>query len=182
MRSGRGHLFHVVHRETCLEQEWFIFFIFIAFIITNHHSFYQASTHISSHIISVTITHKFWVPQKLTWWQQFGLKKAVFRCFFGQNPFSRPNDRLSPLACHLESLWFNLSYLEPFLKHPTRRQNFANTLEPHCAHYLTLRLNLISNSSGKSVLTTFARILQKWTQGRAVVLFVYIKYWLYGNC
>ena len=33
----------------------------------------------------------------------------------------------------------NLSYQSSLLKHPTRRQNFANTLEPHCAHYLTLR-------------------------------------------
>ena len=54
------------------------------------------------------------VPQKLTWCQQFGLqvlpkwgdaniwplKKAVFRCFFGQNKFSRLNGRLSPIACH----------------------------------------------------------------------------------
>ena len=31
---------------------------------------------------------------------------AVFRCFFGRNKFSRPNCRLSPIACHtyLESL------------------------------------------------------------------------------
>ena len=28
------------------------------------------------------------------------------------------------------------------MKHPTRRQNFANTLKPHCAHYLTLRLKI----------------------------------------
>ena len=54
------------------------------------------------------------VPQKLTWCQQFGLqifpkwsdaekppqKNAVFRCFFGRNKFSRPNGRLSPIACH----------------------------------------------------------------------------------
>ena len=33
----------------------------------------------------------------------------------------------------------NLSYQSSLLKHPTRRQNFANTLKPHCAHYLTLR-------------------------------------------
>ena len=33
----------------------------------------------------------------------------------------------------------NLSYQSSLLTHPTRRQNFANTLEPHCAHYLTLR-------------------------------------------
>ena len=26
------------------------------------------------------------------------------------------------------------------MNNPTRRQNFANTLDPHCAHYLTLRL------------------------------------------
>ena len=25
------------------------------------------------------------------------------------------------------------------MKHPTRRQNFANTVDPLCAHYLTLR-------------------------------------------
>ena len=54
------------------------------------------------------------LPQKLTWCQQFGLqifpkwgdaekppqKNAVFRCFFGRNKFSRPNGRLSPIACH----------------------------------------------------------------------------------
>ena len=54
------------------------------------------------------------VPQKLTWCQQFGLQifpkwgdadicrleMAVFRCFFGRNKFSRPNGRLSPIACH----------------------------------------------------------------------------------
>ena len=54
------------------------------------------------------------IPQKLTWCQQFGLqifpkwgdahilpqKNAVFRCFFGRNKFSRPNGRLSPIACH----------------------------------------------------------------------------------
>ena len=34
----------------------------------------------------------------------------------------------------------NLSYQSSLLKHPTRRQNFANTLKLHCAHYLTLRL------------------------------------------
>ena len=34
----------------------------------------------------------------------------------------------------------NLSYQSSLLKHPTRRQNFAYTLQPHCAHYLTLRL------------------------------------------
>ena len=27
-------------------------------------------------------------------------KNAVFRCFFGLNKFSRPNGRLSPIACH----------------------------------------------------------------------------------
>jgi len=60
------------------------------------------------------------VPQKLTWCQQFGLQifpkwgdadicpleMAVFRCFFGQNKFSRPNGRLSPIAC--------LTYLESY--------------------------------------------------------------------
>ena len=60
------------------------------------------------------------VPQKLTWCQQFGLqifpkwgdaekppqKYAVFRCFFGRNKFSRPNGRLSPIAC--------LTYLESY--------------------------------------------------------------------
>ena len=60
------------------------------------------------------------VPQKLTWCQQFGLqifpkwgdaekppqKDAVFRCFFGRNKFSRPNGRLSPIAC--------LTYLESY--------------------------------------------------------------------
>ena len=54
------------------------------------------------------------VLQKLTWCQQFGLQifpkwgdahiwrleMAVFRCFFGRNKFSRPNGRLSPIACH----------------------------------------------------------------------------------
>ena len=54
------------------------------------------------------------VGQKLTWCQQFGLQifpkwgdadicpleMAVFRCFFGRNKFSRPNGRLSPIACH----------------------------------------------------------------------------------
>ena len=54
------------------------------------------------------------IPQKLTWCQQFGLQifpkwgdanifrleMAVFRCFFGRNKFSRPNGRLSPIACH----------------------------------------------------------------------------------
>ena len=54
------------------------------------------------------------------WCQQFGiqvlpkgadanfchLEKAVFRCFFGLNRFSRSNSRLSSVACHpfLESL------------------------------------------------------------------------------
>merc|ERR1712240_810565 len=71
------------------------------------------------------------VPQKLTWCQQFGLQifpkggdahicrleMAVFRCFFGRNKFSRPNGRLSPIAC--------LTYLESYSVHPTRRQNFA---------------------------------------------------------
>ena len=33
----------------------------------------------------------------------------------------------------------NLSYQSSLLKHPTRRQNFANTLQPHCAQYLTPR-------------------------------------------
>merc|ERR1712016_294618 len=60
------------------------------------------------------------VPQKLTWCQQFDLQifpklgdadicrleMAVFRCFFGQNKFSRPNGRLSPIAC--------LTYLESY--------------------------------------------------------------------
>ena len=60
------------------------------------------------------------VPQKLTWCQQFGLQifpkwgdadicpleMAVFRCFFGRNKFSRPNGRLSPIAC--------LTYLESY--------------------------------------------------------------------
>ena len=55
------------------------------------------------------------VPQKLAWCQQFGiqvlpkkgdadfcrLEKAVFRCFFGLNNFSRPDGRISPIACHL---------------------------------------------------------------------------------
>ena len=142
MRSGRGHLFHVVHRETCLEQEWFIFFIFIAFIITNHHSFYQASTHISSHIISVTITHKFWVPQKLTWWQQFGLKKAVFRCFFGQNPFSRPNDRLSLIECHAysECLWFigQLELSWTYFSASYEASEFCWQIEPSVLQHLRL--------------------------------------------
>ena len=30
------------------------------------------------------------------------------------------------------------------MKHPTRRQNFANTVDTLCAHYLTLRLIGIS--------------------------------------
>ena len=63
------------------------------------------------------------VTQKLTWCQQFGLQifpkwgdadifrleMAVFRCFFGRNKFSRPNGRLSPVACHtyLENLCIN---------------------------------------------------------------------------
>merc|ERR1711973_202842 len=34
----------------------------------------------------------------------------------------------------------NLSYQSSLLKHPTRRQNFANTVGTLCAHYLTLRL------------------------------------------
>ena len=34
----------------------------------------------------------------------------------------------------------NLSYQSSLLKHPTRRQNFAKTVDPLCAHYLTLRL------------------------------------------
>ena len=34
----------------------------------------------------------------------------------------------------------NWSYQSSLLKHPTRRQNFANTLKPHCAHYLAPRL------------------------------------------
>ena len=33
----------------------------------------------------------------------------------------------------------NLSYQSSLLKHPTRRQNFANTVDTLCAHYLTLR-------------------------------------------
>ena len=33
----------------------------------------------------------------------------------------------------------NLSYQSSLLKHPSRRQNFANTLQPHCAQYLTPR-------------------------------------------
>ena len=61
--------------------------------------------------------------QKLTWCQQFGLQifpkwgdadicrleMAVFRCFFGLNKFSRPNGRLSHIACHtyLKSLCIN---------------------------------------------------------------------------
>ena len=82
------------------------------------------------------------VPQKLTWCQQFGLQifpkwgdadicrleMAVFRCFFGQNKFSRPNGRLSPIACltYLESYGtYNLGYQKSISVHPTRRQNFA---------------------------------------------------------
>ena len=56
------------------------------------------------------------LPQNLTWCQQFGLQifpkwgdadifrleMAVFRCFFGRNKFSRPNGRLSPIACHTD--------------------------------------------------------------------------------
>ena len=41
----------------------------------------------------------------------------------------------------------NLSDQPSPLKHPTGRQNFANTLQPHCAHYLTLRLKKIQGSS-----------------------------------
>ena len=41
----------------------------------------------------------------------------------------------------------NLSYQSSLLKHPTRHQNFANTLQPHCAHYLTLRHMNIYNIS-----------------------------------
>ena len=54
------------------------------------------------------------VPQKLTWCQQFGLQifqkwgdaekppqKTLFLgVFFWRNKFSRPNGRLSPIACH----------------------------------------------------------------------------------
>ena len=32
-----------------------------------------------------------------------------------------------------------------------RRQNFANTLQPHCAHYLTLRLNYFAPLSVKQL-------------------------------
>ena len=98
------------------------------------------------HIASLNhYTPKFsGVPQKLSWCQEVGLevlprwgdadfclfKKAVFRCFLGK--FSRPNGRLSTVACYtyLErfALSVNLSYLETILVHPTRRQSFAGKL------------------------------------------------------
>ena len=65
------------------------------------------------------------VPQKLTWCQQFGLqifpkwgdahicppKNAVFRCFFGQNKFSRPNRPL----CHSLSYIFWQLLFQPII-------------------------------------------------------------------
>ena len=39
----------------------------------------------------------------------------------------------------------NLSYQSSLSKPPTSRQNFANTLQPHCAQYLTLRRSAFGN-------------------------------------
>ena len=39
-------------------------------------------------------------------------------------------------------LEYNLAYLEIILVHPTRRQSFANTMQPHLTQDLTPRLEL----------------------------------------
>ena len=52
----------------------------------------------------------------------------------------------------------NLSYQWSLLKHPTRRQNFANTVGTLCAHYLTLRLTCSSVFSTATFLTKTFRV------------------------
>ena len=72
-------------------------------------------------------------------------KKAVFGRFFGKKSF--PGKTVDFHLYHVLQIMkaigpeVNLSYQSSLLKHPTRRQNFANTVDTLCAHYLTLRPN-----------------------------------------
>ena len=72
-------------------------------------------------------------------------KKAVLGRFLGKKSFpgKTVDFHLQHVIQILKAIGpeANLSYQSSLLKHPTRRQNFANTVEPLCAHYLTLRRN-----------------------------------------
>ena len=71
-------------------------------------------------------------------------KKGCFGAFFWEKK-SFPSKTVDFNLYHVLQILkaigpeVNLSYQSSSLKHPTRRQTFANTLQPHCAHYLTLR-------------------------------------------
>ena len=70
-------------------------------------------------------------------------KKAVFGRFLEKKVFLAKVDfHLWHVLQILKAIGpeVNLSYQSSLLKHPTRRQNFANTVGTLCAHYLTLRL------------------------------------------
>ena len=71
--------------------------------------------------------------QKRLFWAFFWKKKS----FPGQNGRLSPMHALQILKAIVPEV--NLSYQSSLLKHPTRRQNFANTVGTLCAHYLTLR-------------------------------------------
>ena len=70
-------------------------------------------------------------------------KKPVFQRFFGKKSFpcKTVDFHLKHVLQILKAIGpeVNLSYQSSLSKPPTSRQNFANTLQPHCAHYLTLR-------------------------------------------
>ena len=71
-------------------------------------------------------------------------KKSVFRPFFGKKSFAGKtvDFNLYHVLQILKAIGpeVNLSYQSSLSKPPmSRRQNFANTLQPHCALYLTLR-------------------------------------------
>ena len=98
------------------------------------------------------------VPLELTQSQQFGIqllpksgypgflaaKKGCFWAFFWRKKSflcKTVDFNLQHVLQILKAIGpeVNVSYQSSLLKHPTRRQNFANMLQPHCAHHLTLR-------------------------------------------
>ena len=63
---------------------------------------------------------------------------GVFRGFFGQNRFSRPNGQLLPIAC------------QTLFEHPTRRHIFANTMGRKILHcVITIFVLIITNASSQ---------------------------------
>ena len=71
---------------------------------------------------------------------------AVFRYFFGLNKFSRPNGRLSPIACHTYwkamALSYNLAYQEIISVHPTRQDFCWQTILYFLQHLRMSRIDI----------------------------------------